>query len=247
MHRQAVLAVVSLGVTVWSAGCASRPYEDDYVKRVQAFRGDAVFAALKSAPDEFLNGRVRMQLPRQFGPPKAGDEAEAKVRARPPFLAAVPGFQTAVEVMLQKPQNTFWPAVLAVGVEPAAARPPGDVKGAILQLVKMLDPAAAWTPKTVEPRGGGPAAWDVISLRRDQPFSVQVGNEYVDKNAPGICDIWVSSDPKQEFCTVLVLRLPEEVADMLEVPSDQLMELVARTVQTVEPPADEAAQEPQAK
>ena len=68
------------------------------------------------------------------------------------------------------------------------------------------------------------------------------------KQWPGTCEIWVSADPKQEFCTVLALRVPVDVAAQLQARPAELVELVARTVEIL-PPADEkpAADGPPAK
>ena len=64
------------------------------------------------------------------------------------------------------------------------------------------------------------------------------------KKWPGLCEIWVSADPKQDHCTVLALRVPDEIADTLPVQPEQLIELVARTVHAVPPPDEEPAADP---
>ncbi|MGI9178836.1 MAG: hypothetical protein ACR2IT_13390, partial [Pirellulales bacterium] len=67
------------------------------------------------------------------------------------------------------------------------------------------------------------------------------------KKWAGACEIWVSADPKQEFCTVLALRVPDDIAAQLELPSEQLAELVASTVRVLPPPDEQPADPPAAK
>jgi hypothetical protein len=50
------------------------------------------------------------------------------------------------------------------------------------------------------------------------------------KKWDGACEIWVSADPKQEFCVVIAVRVPDDVAGVLEAPPAKLAELIARTV-----------------
>jgi hypothetical protein len=59
--------------------------------------------------------------------------------------------------------------------------------------------------------------------------------------------VWVSADPKQEACTVLALRVPDDVANQLQVPVPEMIELVARTVEPVAAPTEEPPAEPPAK
>lgn len=237
---RALTRLVVLGIAAIAGGCSSSPYDSDYAARLADFRGDSVFAALALEPLDLAAGRVRLRVPRQFAPPREDDRDEAAIRARPPFLAAIPQVQAAVEVMVNKEYTEYWPAVLTICVDAAADRPLVALKDAILRQAQVQDREAAWTPTTVRPLAGGPASWDAMVVRKDQPFSIQNNSQYVDKSLPGICVVWVSSEPKQEFCTVLVLRVPQEIAERLELPPEQLVELVARTVQIVPPqPADQ--------
>jgi hypothetical protein len=94
---------------------------------------------------------------------------------------------------------------------------------------------------------GGPAIWDVLSLSGQQEFESTVAGNPDYKKWPGRCEIWVSADPKQEACTVLALRVPDDVANQLQVPVPEMIELVARTVEPVAAPAEEPPAEPPAK
>ncbi len=243
MRETAVIRLAIVGLVFLVVGCASRPYEQDYQKRVADYRGQAVFATLSTDPTEFAGGRLRLRLPSILGLPQEDDGT--KIRARPPFVRDFPGYAAAYEKLLA--MNTMQlPAVLTVGVVPAAERRHGDVEKAILEQVRRDEvfPKADWERgKSVEPVAGGPAMWDVLSLSGQQEFeSVVAGNpEY--KRWPGRCEIWVSADPKQEACTVLALRVPDDVANQLPVPVAEMIELVARTVEPVAAPAEEPAVE----
>jgi hypothetical protein len=239
MRQTAMLRVTVVGLAASLAGCSSQPYEQDYQKRVADFRGAAVFATLARDATEFAEGRLKLRLPALLAPPAEDDGT--KIRARPPFVSDFPGYAAAYEKLLTT-SNTQLPAVLTVGVVPTADRRHADVERAILEQVRRDEafPKADWERgRAVEPVAGGPAVWDVLSLAGQQEFeSIVAGNpDY--KKWPGRCEIWVSADPKQEVCTVLALRVPDDVAGQLTVPVPALIELVARTVAPGAAPADE--------
>lgn len=240
MCESVVSRAVVVGVACLLAGCTSRPYEQDYQRRVADFRGSAVFASLAGNPTDFADGRLRLRLPALLGPPAEDDGT--KIRARPPFVRDFPGFAAAFEKLLTA-NNMQLPAVLTVGVVPAAERRHPEVERAILEQVRRDEsfPKVDWERgRSVEPIAGGPAVWDVLTLVGSQEYeSIVAGNpDY--KRWPGRCEIWVSADPKQEICTVLALRVPDDIANQLPVTVPDMIELVARTVETVAAPVDAA-------
>lgn len=247
MRQTAGMGVAVVGLVIHFAGCASRPYEQDYQQRVADFRGQAVFATLATDPTEFANGRLKLRLPSILGLPQEDDGT--KIRARPPFVLDFPGYAAAYEKLLTA-NNVQLPVVLTVGVVPAAERRHGDVERLIVEQVRRDEafPKVDWERgKAVEPVAGGPAIWDVLSLSGQQEFESTVAGNPDYKKWAGRCEIWVSADPKQEACTVLALRVPDDVANQLQVPVSEMIELVARTVEPVAAPAEEPPAEPPAK
>ncbi len=247
MRQTAGMGVAVVGLVIHFAGCASRPYEQDYQQRVADFRGQAVFATLATDPTEFANGRLKLRLPSILGLPQEDDGT--KIRARPPFVLDFPGYAAAYEKLLTA-NNVQLPVVLTVGVVPAAERRHGDVERSIVEQVRRDEafPKVDWERgKAVEPVAGGPAIWDVLSLSGQQEFESTVAGNPDYKKWAGRCEIWVSADPKQEACTVLALRVPDDVANQLQVPVSEMIELVARTVEPVAAPAEEPPAEPPAK
>lgn len=241
MHRAAPLFIALLTAVSCGSGCTTRPYEQDYQQRLQDFRGAAVFAPLAKDPTEFADGRVAIRLPSVLEPPKEDDGTEG--RARPPFVQEFPGFVGAYEKMLMT-TNTQLPVVLTIGAVPVAERRFSEVEAAILEQVRRDEafPKVDWERgRSVEPVAGGPAIWDVLSLTGQQEFESTLAANVERKRGPGRCEIWVSADPKQEVCTVLALRAPDDVADQLPVTVTEMIELAARTVQ---PPAAPAVEQP---
>jgi hypothetical protein len=247
MRQTAGMGVAVVGLVFQFAGCASRPYEQDYQQRVADFRGQAVFATLATDPTEFSNGRLKLRLPSILGLPQEDDGT--KIRARPPFVRDFPGYAAAYEKLLAA-NNVQLPVVLTVGIVPAAERRHSDVERSIVEQVRRDEafPKVDWERgKAVEPVAGGPAIWDVLSLSGQQEFESTVAGNPDYKKWPGRCEIWVSADPKQEACTVLALRVPDDVANQLQVPVPEMIELVARTVEPVAAPTEEPPAEPPAK
>lgn len=230
--------VALMALAACAGGCTSGQYGADYESRVRDFRADAVFAVLTRQPTDFADGRLRMRLPMELGPQKEDDGT--KIRQKPPFVREFPGYVAAYEKILPK-DNVQLPAVLTVGFVPAAERRHAAVEAAILEQVRRDEsfPKVDWQRgRAVEPSAAGPAVWDVLTLNGPQEFESVVAGMPDFKKWPGLCEIWVSADPKQEFCTVLALRVPDDVEDKLLLPPEQLIELVARTVEMV-PPRDE--------
>ena len=224
-----------------AGGCSTGEYQKDYDSRISAFREESVFAVLATNPIPLGDGRVELRTPRQLGPQQ--DDDGAKIRARPPFVKSFPGFSLSYEKQ-HLAGNAQLPVVLTLGVVPSSQQRFGEVEREILEQVRRDEafPKAEWTKgKTVQPAAGGPAIWDVLSLRGQQEFESLVGGVPEYKKWAGVCEIWVSADPKQEFCTVLALRVPDDIAAQLELPPEQLAELVARTVRVLPPPDEPAA------
>jgi hypothetical protein len=223
------------------SGCFTSPYEPAYRARLGDFRRAAEFAVLAKDPEPFADGRVRLRLPRQLAPQQQ-DEG-AKLRARPPFARQFPGFIDAREATFTA-GNSRLPVILTLGIVPTTKQRHAEIEKDILQQVRADEafPKADWQKgRTVEPVAGGPAIWDVLSLQGQQEFeSVTAGNvEY--KKWPATCEIWVSADPKQEFCTIIALRAPDDVATNLEMPPADMAALVARSVEILPPPDAPAA------
>jgi len=223
-------------------GCFTGPYEQGYRQRLAEFRGDAEFAVLDRNAEFLADGRVTLRPPRQL---LAQQQDEGtKLRARPPFLMQFPGYAFAREASFMAGPSKL-PVVLTVGVVPAARQRHAEIEREILEQVRANEAFAnaEWQKgRTVEPAADGPATWDVLSLQGSQEFESLTNGNVEYRKWPGSCEIWVSADPKQEFCTVVALRVPADVAENLELPAEQLAALVARTVAIVPPP--DAAAEP---
>lgn len=241
-----VLQSLALLVTLLACagGCTTGEYGAEYESRVQDFRRDAVFAVLAGQATDVADGRLRMRLPMDLGP-QAEDDG-TKIRQKPPFVRDFPGFAAAYEKNVTK-GNMRLPAVLTVGFVPSAEQRHAAVEAAILEQVRRDESfrKADWQRgRAVEPAAAGPAVWDVLVLKGQQEFESIVAETSEYKKWPGLCEIWVSADPKQDQCTVLALRVPDEIADALPVPPEQLIELVARTVHAVPPPDEEPVADP---
>ena len=212
------------------AGCSVGRYDEDYAVSLAAYRDAAVFAPLAVLPYESAGGRVQMRLPKQFGGMQQDDGAAQ--RAKPPFLKDFPGYDQAREVRLNA-GNAVLSAVVTVGTVAAGQRPYGEVEREILEQVRGDDEfrKVDWQRgQKVANVAGGPAVWDVLALKGKQEFKSDTAGSVEFKKWDGACEIWVSADPKQEFCVVIAVRVPDDVAGVLEAPPAKLAELIARTV-----------------
>lgn len=221
---------------VCGVGCSSGRYDADYAQRLTAYHADAAFAGLNRQPTNLPETRIGLRLPRQLFTPVPDEAAD---RLTPPFLQQFPNRVATYEAMLQA-NGVRLPASLTIGVVPRAERQVGDVEKAILEQVRADEafPKATFRRGVaIQPVAGGPATWHVLSLRGEQLFESEVASNQESKRWPGACEIWISADPKQEFCTVLAVRVPDDVAGMLAVPPAALAELVARTVEIAPPEA----------
>ncbi|MFM8735965.1 MAG: hypothetical protein ACKOC8_12325 [Pirellulales bacterium] len=239
-------SVVGLGwlLALTFSGCSTGPYDRDLAAQVERYRADSEFAALSSEPTALADGRVTMRLPASFAP----IEAEAAF-PRPPFIRDFPGFAAAFDVKLRKKDGNEIRPVLTVGVVATAESRHPEVEQRILDQAKndvRLDKAQWQRGRQVQPIGSGSAVWDTLSLGGEQEFEAAMNGELLPLASPATCEIWVSADPKQEFATVIALRVPAEVADQLAVPVPQVLELMARSVEIL-PAAEPPAAGPEAK
>lgn len=241
LARRSVL-LLGWAIILPLGGCSSGSYDRDQAARMERYRADAEFAALAATPAAFANGRVTMRLPAAFAP----IEAEAAF-PRPPFIREFPGFAAAYEAKLRKQDGNEIRPVLTVGVVPAAEKRHPEIEQRLQEQATndvRLDKAQWQRGRQVQPIGGGPAVWDTLTLAGEQEFETVANGNLLPLASPATCEIWVSADPKQEFTSVIALRVPTEVADRLPVPAPQLLELMARAVAIVpaaEPPADAPA------
>lgn len=221
-------------LTATLAGCSAGRYEADYADRLGEFRDAAVFAALSAETTTVADGRVGLRIPVAFAPVDV-DAALAK----PPFLRKFPGYVGAYDARLKKADGGEVRPVLTLGVVRTADRRPADIEREIREQVKadiMLDAADWRRDARVEPTAGGPATWNTLSISGEQEFEAVAQGNLLPLRFPGTCEIWVSAEPKQEFCVVMAIRVPAEVAGQLGMSPAELVALVARTVEIM--PAD---------
>jgi len=223
-----------------AAGCSSGRYDTDYAASVARHGLDAALQRLHAEAKDVAAGRVLMRVPKLFTEEDARGE---KSWAKPPFLADFPGFRTAFGTQLEA-AGAKLPVSLSVGVMNDEQFAPEETKRAILNAVRK-EPAfakAAWaTPEGIEtPEGQAP--WAVLALDGPQPFERVVAGNPEQKSTDGTTRIWVAAHAAHKVATVLVWRMPAELAG--QVPLDELAGLVARTV-ALKPPAEPAAAVPE--
>jgi hypothetical protein len=230
-----LLAVV---VSVASAGCSASRYDADYASRIAAFRADAEFAELEDAPRELAEGRVLVRLPMKFA--AAADES------RMPSLLFLRGLPeaTVFNASLYGPNNWERRPVVVTAAVPVARRRPDDLKREIGEWIGA-DKAftlGKWERRKVTPTKDGPAEWDVISLNGPQLFeAVDATNELGDRNLDGTGELWVSTAADRDYCVLICVRMPNDVAGQFRNTPAQLAELMARRVEILPPPAEPAA------
>ena len=213
---------------VWgliAAGCSSGEYTTDFGTSLGEYRTAAEFSRLHATATPLAGGAVSVQVPRFFDSQLDGTEMPR--RAVPPFLHDYPGFQIAFEKQFIVAGASL-PAVLTVGVVPSNERKWGDIESAILEQVRADEsfPEAEWNKQLhTTPEG---KKWQVLDLNGMQIFERNVAGNSEQKRSEGTCEIWVSVEPKQAFCTVLAWRIPDELAR--QVPLAELAPLTVRTV-----------------
>jgi hypothetical protein len=144
----------------------------------------------------------------------------------------LPGYQATYERRLAG-DGAELAAAVAIGVLPVTANRTA-VEKTILEQVRadeaFKNGTQGWAERQVDPRGGGPRTWRVLTLVGPQVFESLVAGNPEYKRWDGTCEIWLSAEPQQELITVLAWRVPQKVAGLLPVPLEQLAEAAARTV-----------------
>jgi hypothetical protein len=227
-----------VAVALLAAGCSASKYDQDYAARIAAFRAEAVFAELDDRPRELADGRVLVHLPAKF------DVAEDESR-QPSllFLRNLPE-ATVFNAKLVDTNRLARRPVVVVAAVPVTRRKPDDLRREISGWIEAdgAFKAPKWERKKVAPAKGGPAEWDVISLDGEQLFEADEGTgELRDLKLKGAGELWVSASPERDYCAVVCLRMPDDVAAQFRSPAAQLAELIARRIEILPPPADEAA------
>jgi hypothetical protein len=66
-------------------------------------------------------------------------------------------------------------------------------------------------------------------------------NELGDRNLDGTGELWVSTAADRDYCVLICVRMPNDVAGQFRNTPAQLAELMARRVEILPPPAEPAA------
>lgn len=216
-------------------GCLSGGYDTAYNASLDRYRAAGELQRLHAEPKRSAGDRLLVRVPKLFTKEK---------QDKPPFLDDLPGFfVTMEEVLPAGATGEKMPASLSIWAALEDGSGIEDVKKRILAKIQaQKDPAfanASWNEVNV-PRGE-PSSWAVMNLQGQQPFDrFAAGEQGVreTKSTPGTTKIWVAADQASKVCTVLMWRVPEELA--VSVPVDELGSLVAQTVQmkpAEQPPA----------
>lgn len=220
-----VFWLVSSGL-IAAAGCLSGQYDNDFVASLDRHRQEAAFQQLVPAAQEIGGGRLTIRPPRAL---LDQDDACAKPWAKPPFLAALPGF--AVAYGLPTGQEPKVHATLSVAVPTDKDGGLEDLKKTILQQVQTVPAFAkakpAWESAEALPAGGPP--WSVLTLKGPQPFVHLKDDKPTTASLAGETQIWLAADTTTKTAAVLVWRVPQEAAASL--PVAELAPLVARKVE----------------
>lgn len=230
---------LSLLLPVAVAGCGVSAYDADYKARVATFLRDAEFAELDAVPREFADGRVRVHLPVKFDP--------VEEESGPVSLAFLRNLEeaSAFNAKLFGANNLERRPVVAVAAVPTSRRRPDDLKREISEWIAQDGTfrGREWKPEKVSPAAGGPAEWEVLSLDGEQTFEATTdGVEgLVDKPLKGSGAVWLSTAPDRDFCVIVAVRMPDEVAGQFRTGPGQFAALMARRVEIVPPAADAPA------
>jgi len=234
-----------LSASLLLGGCFSRGYETGYSAAVEKYRTASEYARLQPEPVSLSGDTVKLRYPRFFTSQiDRGNENESA--ALPSFLSDFPGLKVAYETLIDV-NGTKMPVVLTLGVVPAGEKSREEIEADILQQVRKEKSfgAAQWAKAREETDfTGAVRRWDVLELKGPQEFLCEVGGKKEREpkaEIPAVCEIWVSAEPRQEFSTILVWRVPDPVAEKF--PLAELAPLTARTL-VVEAPQEAAAAEP---
>jgi len=254
MQRQGTVGLIVAVVLL--SGCGKAGYEKDYAARLVEYRKQGALAPLDSQVSTFAGARLAMRLPKGFAPVPGADAAAADdptapkldpSRSRPTFLQSFPGFVAAYERPADAAGKRLQES-LAIWLVPAADRKATEIEKDVLEWARREEsladafkgPAPTWQDAAVEPAAGGPGAWRRLELRGGQVMECDQNGLIEVRPVPGACDIWVSAQPDQEFCTVLAWRSIDNVTPGGTAVS-ALAGLVPRTVAILPAAADEAA------
>jgi len=224
MLRSFSLAAIGL---LAASGCLSGGYDTDFRGSLQRYRQDGEFQKLRPTPHVLADQRLSLRIPKLFD---QEDSVGDKERSKPPFLKDFPGFRVAFE-KLENSDGGKLPVVLSVGALTDKESGLDELKKKILNQVQKEASFAkkTWAPVEGQPEVGGGAAWSVLKLDGQQPFDRVNNGVNETKNTAGETQIWVASDPETKVATVLVWRVPEELAATVQL--SDLAGLVARTVE----------------
>jgi len=234
-----------LSLSLLFGGCFSRGYETGYSAAVEKYRTASEYARLQPQPMALSGDRIKLRFPRFFTS-QIDPGSENAAAALPSFLSEFPGLRVAYETLIDV-NGTKIPVVLTLGVVPAGEKSREEIEAEILQQVRKEESfAAAQWAKTQEETDftGAIKRWDVLTLKGPQEFLCEVSGKKereLKKAIPAVCEIWVSAEPRQDDCTILVWRVPDQVAEKF--PLAELAPLTARTL-VVEAPQEAAAAEP---
>jgi hypothetical protein len=252
--RRRPATAIAVWMLLGTSGCSTSRYDADYARAVEAYREAAPFAVLEQTPRSLESKvvNVSLRIPIGFlavedGPPAAEGGPPIKPdrsRLQPPFLIDFPGYRGTFERQLSA-GGTELPISLAIGSVPAGSRTRAEIEASIAGQARSDEAFGkadlTWADRAAESVAGGPAAWRVLSLSGPQMFEGVVAGNVEFKRWEGSCEIWLSADPDEAVRTLLVWRLPQQIAEGLPMPLERLAAIVARTVKAepVEAQADD--------
>jgi hypothetical protein len=229
--------LLAVAVSLAAAGCSASRYDADYATRISAFRADAEFAELDDAPRELAEGRVLVRLPTKFA--AAADESRLPSLL---FLRGLPE-ATVFNASLYGPNNWERRPVVVTAAVPVTRRRPDDLKREIGEWIKADNAftLGEWADRKVAPTKGGPADWQVLALGGPQLFEAVDGtNDLGDRTLDGAGELWLSTAADRDYCVLICVRMPNDVAGQFRTPPAKLAELMARRVEILPPPVEPA-------
>lgn len=218
-----VLGLAAAACLPLAAGCLSGSYDAAHTQSLGRYRDAGDLQRLHPEPRSLADGRLRLRVPKIFTTEKTD---------KPPLLGDLPGYRVTVQELLDAGDGAKMPATLSIWAAVDEASGLDDTKKQILTKIQaQKDPAFAnpsWS--TVDESRGGPSSWAVMTLQGQQPFDRLAAGEQAakeTKSTDGTTRIWVAADPASKVCTVLMWRVPRELAGQV----DDFVPLVARTVE----------------